>query len=301
MLMLFAALLLVLLPAAALAPLIPSQRDPVVTLTGALAGALALHIVGFWWLRWMPLGLATLGCIISGAATALALLRWRRLRDFYRQLEGVPNIVWWSLLGVLAVRLWLLIDLPVPPGADMSMHAYMGRIILEADGVPRTHLPILPIDDFGTYAAGLPSLAAELTAISGATIAKTSLLLIALFHWLLTGTIYAFARRITEPNRAMAVALICTICVRDPQHHVLWGGNPTVMALLFAAWGIFVMDALLRRNIAAVIFGAILLAAAPTSHAVIPYVLIYLLPPSSCSGYGACRRTRDGYSSVKAV
>jgi hypothetical protein len=201
--------------------------------------------------------------------------------------------------------MWLVIDVPVPPGADMSMHAYMGRLVQLADGVPTTHLPILPIDDFGTYAAGLPSLSAELAAVSGASIAQASLILIALIHWLLTGAIYGFARRLTDPTRAMAVAVICTLCVRDPQHHVLWGGNPTVMSLLFAAWGILVLETTERRTVGMMIFGGLLLAAAPASHAVIPYALIYLLPPillwRMWRMSAAERRSFIGYSGIMAI
>ena len=47
MMSLVAGLLLLLLPAVALAPLVPGRKDPIVAISGALAGALALHIIGF--------------------------------------------------------------------------------------------------------------------------------------------------------------------------------------------------------------------------------------------------------------
>jgi hypothetical protein len=273
------ALVLLMLPGLAVLPDVPGRRDPVVALTGAAVFALALHVVSYWWLGSLGLNLEQLLFGLAAVGGLAAITRHRAIRSALSELEPVGLLVLGVLLLVAALRFSLL-SYPVPPGADMSMHGYMARLIQLAGGVPTSHLPLLPIHDFGTYAAGIPSLAAELSAAGGASVARTSLLIVTLIHFLLTPTVYAFARRVVGPLPALAAALICTVAVRDPQHHVLWGGNPTVAALLFAAWGLLALEAIEdKQGWGTVLFGSFCLAAAPECHAVLPYALVYILPP----------------------
>ncbi|MEO7112861.1 MAG: hypothetical protein ABI183_20630, partial [Polyangiaceae bacterium] len=101
----------------------------------------------------------------------------RRARAFIAEARQLRDV--WPALGFVALttlHLFPAFRWLVAPGADMSMHSFMTRLIVEAQRLPTTYEPIFPIHDFGSYAAGLPSLAAVLTALSGMPAHRTTLI-----------------------------------------------------------------------------------------------------------------------------
>ena len=67
-----------------------------------------------------------------------------RRRELFRLLTTKldwrgPHAVALVVLGIVfLVRFIPLLFTAVAPGADMSMHSYMTRLIIDADGVPET-------------------------------------------------------------------------------------------------------------------------------------------------------------------
>lgn len=278
--MLALGLLIILLPGLAILPFVPGRRDdPMVAIGGAVTFALGLHVVSFWWLKASPVGLVALaGSLAAGGLVGAVILR-KQLIQLVRAWRWEPLVL--GVFGaIIALRLLPMLLFEVPPGADMTMHSYMARLIQLADGVPSTHRPVLPLDDFGTYAAGLPALCAELAALSGAAIHRSAFVIVALVHVLVSFAVYAWARSRVGTTAALAAALLCSVAVRDPQHHFIWGGNPTVLSLVFVGFGLLALEAVegaQRRR--AVFFGAVVLGASPLTHAVIPFALAFILPP----------------------
>jgi hypothetical protein len=83
-----------------------------------------------------------------GACLSLVVF-WRRVPRVLARLD-------WSRPHqlALAVAIALTVVRFVPygiaeaaPGADMSMHSYTARLILDADGLPSTYRPLLPVDE----------------------------------------------------------------------------------------------------------------------------------------------------------
>lgn len=139
----------------------------------------------------------------------------------------------WLLAGYLILSLTVLAPLRtwiVAPGADMSMHTFMARLIVEAGGLPSSYEPIYPIKDFGAYAAGFPAIAAVLTRLSGFPVHRTSLALALLSYPALAGGLFLVARRFASEGAALlagvAVTATCGAC-----DVLRWGGNPTVLSL----------------------------------------------------------------------
>jgi hypothetical protein len=210
------------------------------------AGSLAAHVVGcslafwmavFWLLPWLGIGLAACFRTASGAAiAACAALAWRA--------RGAPGGAadWRALAAaaalaaaVFALRAWPLALGPAPAGADMSMHTYLTQLILRADGVPSSYRPILPIDSFATFPVGFHTLAALVAELSLLPAYRAAFWLSAGAHALLSLTLFALARSTVGTAPALLAAFVFSFLVKEPQYMVLWGGNPTVMAIAFAA------------------------------------------------------------------
>lgn len=281
--MVLLALLVLALPGLPIAVMAPGDRDDPLWLLGLTAVAAAsIWITGFWLLPYLGLGLDGLILGIGGAA-ALALVAQRaRLRELLGGIEWSRAHLW--ALGIIAlvaaVRLAPLAFAPVAPGADMSMHSYMARLIAMADGVPTTYRPLLPIDEFGAYPAGLPTLAALVARLSGADVARAAFVLTCLTHLWVTLAAYAWVRRHAEVWVAVAAALVVSVATRDPQLHFLWGGNPTVLSLVLVMYGLLLVESLFHeRWRAALLPAALLLVGAALSHSPIPYALVFVLPP----------------------
>lgn len=199
--------------------------------------SLTFWMAVFWLLPGLGLGLATafrtLGLAAIGAAAGLA---WRT--------RGSPGAApRWSRVAagalfaaaVLALRAWPLRDSFAPAGADMSMHTYLAQMILRADGVPSSYRPILPIDTFGTFPVGFHTLSALLASLTDLPAYRAAFVCAACAHALLTFALFALARTSVGDLPALAAAVVFSFLVKEPQGMVTWGGNPTVMAIAFAA------------------------------------------------------------------
>jgi hypothetical protein len=258
-----------------------ASRDPLCLLAAVLGAGLACYVVGFWLLRAAPIGLGGLAAAIALASLA-ALVVWRgRLRRTLARLRwgASHRAALFAALAIAAVRLAPAALVPVAPGADMSMHSYMARLILEADGVPASYAPILPIREFGAYAAGLPSLGALAARLTGASAAGGALAIACLAHLLVSLALYAFARQRASSPAALCAMLLATLATRDPQHHFDWGGNPTVLSLALCVLGLQLVDRLDgARWRGALAVAPVAFAAAALTHSVIPYALVFILP-----------------------
>jgi len=278
-------LALVALPGVALAATTAGdEADPLAFVAVAAISGAALWVTAFWFLRLAPLagfGLRGLAAVVSAAALAGLFVTRRRLAATLAaavRREHRPLLL--TLAALAALRFAPLLIAAAPPGADMSMHAYMTRLILEADGVPRSYLPLLPIREFGSYAAGLPALGAMTAALGAGTAVDGAFAAAVLAQLLATLAVYAYVRERAGATAALLAALLAGVATRDPQHFFEWGGNPTVLSLAFATLGLWALEGLGDERLPRrTLLVPLLFAAAVLTHAVIPCALAYVLPP----------------------
>jgi len=282
--MIFLASLILLLPGLALVVLLEQEeRDPICLLTTAALSAVAVWVLSFWALCYVPLSLGQWVADISGLSAVGLMLLWRRARALLAGMNlGRGERVALAVLGALALlRLLPSAVALVAPGADMSMNSYMVRLILEADGVPGSYQPILPVEDFGTYAAGLPAVSAALATISGKGAVPCALAVGCISHVLVTLAVYCFVRCRYGVMASLVSAVLATFASSSPQSFFSWGGNPTVLALALAGTGLALIHRVEGPTMRAgrLALAALVLAASPAVNAVIPYVTLMVLTP----------------------
>ena len=134
---------------------------------------------------------------------------------------------------ILLARLVPAALLYAPPGADMSMHAYNARLIIDSDSIPRTHRPLLPIDSFGEYPIGFAVLVACTSLMKGAELLSSAILWTGLTYVLLTLGLFLFLRVWLSPGVSLVTAAVATCLAAAPQNYFDWGGNPTVLSFAF--------------------------------------------------------------------
>lgn len=230
-------LLLPLVPGVLLlAAPIARRLDRVVLWIQVGAVSLAFWMLSFWLLAWLPLPLVgSFHAVSLAAVVALAILRVREQETLARAAPAETAILALFFLVVPALRLLPMASAVVAAGADMSMHTYVTALIARADGVPATYRPLLDIGTFGGFPVGFPTLAALVTRLADLPPHRAAFVLAGLSHALLTPALYAVARARASRGAALLAALTFSFAVLMPQRFVVWGGNPTVLGIAFAA------------------------------------------------------------------
>lgn len=274
------ALVVVLLPGLALAiHLDADERDPVCFLTATCVLGCATAILMPWFVGRPGLVETAVGtAVVAGLALAVS---WRRVLSTLTALDWsrAHRAALAAVLALAALRLAFYPLVPVAPGADMSMHSYTTRLILDAGGLPSGYRPLLPVDSFGASAPGLPTLAAILSALSGVPAYRGALLAACLSLVLVSLSVYAFVRSRVGAPAAVLAMLLATLAARDPQAHFEWGGNPTVLSLALATYGLVQLERVGGPIwTGAVVAAALAFSAAVVTHPVIPFVLVFVLP-----------------------
>jgi hypothetical protein len=139
------------------------------------------------------------------------------------------------LLIELTHRFFIVWGAPVPPGADMSMHAYITRLIWAADGVPMSYLPLLDIPEFRTFPVGFHVMSALTAHSLGVSAVTGSSVVSAVSHGLVAFGLYAMLRFRHEIICSALVAVLLAGGIAGIQRMVGWGGNPTVLGLALMA------------------------------------------------------------------
>lgn len=207
----------------------PGSPGPLVRVVRAFLLSLAFWPLAVLATRVLPVslgGLAWAGLGLASALTAVLLVRRRR--------EPRPPRASWLLAAAFGVAT-LLHLLPVAswtvaPGADMATHTMLARLIVEAGRFPATFEPLYPIHDFGAYTAGLPAIAAVLTALAGIPVRQATLAVALLAYPALAGGLFLVARRFAGDAAALLGTWLA-LATSDGYGFLWWGGNPTILSL----------------------------------------------------------------------
>ncbi len=137
-------------------------------------------------------------------------------------------------LAIVGVALAMVVPLPQwphVPGREMAFHTTSTRLAQWRDGLPTTHEPLLPLVPFGAHSPALPTVAADVSLLSGldpgrsmvvASQLSASLLLVAFFGLLATRL---------RPSSAALAALLGLAVAPWPGFLALWGEGGPVLAL----------------------------------------------------------------------
>jgi hypothetical protein len=212
------------------------------------AFSVAFWTLGWWWL---PLGARSR---LLGAAlvlfVVLAILRFLPKHTVppppgYGGPEPPPPVVGpttgdvpklWSApsLAVVGVALALLVPLPLwphVPGREMAFHTTSARLAVWRDALPRTHEPLLPLPLFGAHGPGVPTLAADVSLLSGLDPGRSVVVAALLSAGLLLIGLYALLGTRLRPPAAALGALLGLATAPWPAFLAMWGEGGPVLAL----------------------------------------------------------------------
>jgi hypothetical protein len=182
----------------------------------------------------------------------------------------VPSLKKICWIGAVALVIYFLpfaVRL-FPAGADASMHGYITRLLIVADGIPATYLPLFPAE-FGSYSAGFSTLASALSAFNLGWIRLGALYGACLSYFLCYLGLVLVLRQFFSSRISYSVALLTVLSSRVPQDSFYWGGNSTALAFaLSMAFVAMVMLALRSSDKRLLVVSALTLAAIPLTHAV---------------------------------
>ncbi len=191
-----------------------------------------------WLTRYIPISLSSLIWVVVLALAGLLVFLGVRGKGLPRRpTRGLGKGTCLLLAVVTAVivlaRLLPTVIAIVPPGPDMSMHAYNARLIIDSDSIPNTHRPLLPIDSFGEYPIGFAVLAASTSLMAGMNVQDSALLWTGLTYVLLHFGLFLLLRVWFGPAVSLGTAAMAAFLVFAPQSYSEWGLNPTVLSFAF--------------------------------------------------------------------
>jgi len=251
------------------------EKIPVVA-----ALSVSYWVISFWFLTYIPIPLNLFLSLSLIASFLLGMVLWRtqsRKPTLHPKTIGINAL----LLG-----LFLLLALPAitfatnqiaPPGADMSMHAYLAKAIYLKNGFPTTLRPLVPLDQFGAYPIGFPTVIADMMLLNGLPVYTDALWLSAFTYWFFAVSIYCFLRsRFPRPISMVTTVLVSWVSM-TPNDFIEWGANPTILSLDFLIIGLTFLSYLNDRWSLVFLFASVYTAF--LTHYTVPVGLMYVSLP----------------------
>lgn len=199
-----------------------------------IALSLAYWIIGFWFLKFFRVPLHYFLVLSLFLSVFLFAAAWYRTRRF------IPIHVRTIRTNGLILGLFLLLAVPgmlatrntvAPGGADMSMHAYLSKIIYLTDGFPDTMEPLVPLERFTSYPVGFPVLIADMMLLNKLPVYTNALWLSVFTYWFFTLCIYTLVRSKFPFLISAITAAAVTWVSLTPNDFIEWGANPTILSL----------------------------------------------------------------------
>lgn len=119
------------------------------------------------------------------------------------------------------------------PGPEMAFQTTAARLVLWRDGVPLSGEPLLPLAPFGAHAPALPTLAADVSRMSGLDPARAVLLVTLAAAGLLLVGLFALYATTAKPWAAAIGAVVGLALVPWPGFVSAWGEGGALVALAF--------------------------------------------------------------------
>jgi len=221
-----------------------------------------------------------LGWLVGGLSLVLIVHRICRLKspvlpsrkDLWRR-AGI-------LLFVASFRCLPMLYCAAPPGADMSMHCGITRLICLNDGEPTTMRPLLPVDVFAGYPTGFHAIAAIFALRTGLSPDAAAFGVACASHALTLLVFFLFFKTQMSDRGAILGAWLVSFASYNPQDYLGWGGNPTVLSLLLCVGALTCLEYLAEEQGSArwAIPCSLLIAGAVAVHPIPPFCMAFLWP-----------------------
>ncbi len=192
--------------------------------------SLAFWALTWWWLAPFDAGRQRfLHAALVGFAL-LALLRLLKPLDLGFPRPATVLVLGAALLLLAPVFVWSLL-----PGAEMSFHSLGAVLFVWRDGLPLSGEPLVSVQPFGAHAPALPTLAADVSLLSGLAPPRAVLLVHQVALGLLLVALDALFLLWFEPPVAALGAVLGLAVARVPTALAAWGDGGPLLALAFAA------------------------------------------------------------------
>lgn len=183
---------------------------------------------------------------------------------------------------IFLLSFWLIplaFFLIAPSGGDMSSHSYIARLISEYDTYPLSYEPLVPIQTFGSYFTGMPTIIAALSKLTNLPVYKSALFVTIGSYGFFVFAVYVFARLYFGKTASILVVLTIMLISNDTTYYLPWGGNPMILStsflLLAATYGILVFRKSIYSLTGALVI-IILFGASFFTHYIPPIIAGYI-------------------------
>ena len=256
------------------------NKSAIALVSTTVCSSISFWVVAIWPISWLGVSLRGSFWVVSVGSAVVATWLWakRQARSEGFWDAGLQAGCLAAALGLFILPVWLT---PAPPGADMSMHTYITRLVLEADGVPTTFEPYLPIKSFGAFSIGFHTLAAlARIACSGtAALFRCVWAVDCLTYFLLFAILWASTSERFGQRASLIAAAAAVFLSVNPQHFVAWGGTPTVLSIALIAGAMPVLLEPRAFGWARVLMAGLVLSAAFLSHPIPALILAVIYCP----------------------
>ncbi len=177
--------------------------------------------------------------VITGA-TLLSFFLLFILPIRFKFINNIQNMVIGCILLVLTlwlIPLWNL--LLVPSGGDMATHTYIARLIREYNMYPPSYEPVVPIQNFGSYFIGMPTIIAVVSMHTHLPVYRSALLVVIGTYGFFVLSVFILSRRYYGIVASFLTSISAILINIDTTYYLPWGGNPMVLSVAFLVTATF--------------------------------------------------------------
>lgn len=240
--------------------------------------SLSFWIASFWILKFIPLSLTNL-YFITAILTTLSVIYFLLIP---KQKAGIvfkrSDAILISIFSyILILRLFPLFDCIAPSGADMSMHSYITALIVKQNGIPNSYYPVLGIQEFSSFPVGFHTMSALISLLGDIPAYRGAFIMSCMTYFFLTALLFTFIQTFLPWDIAILSSVAFTFFTENPQGFIGWGGNPTILALVFLLFFMSIIERIETNEKLNIILSSLALAAIFLTHSIIFVQSFYIV------------------------
>lgn len=220
--------------------------EAVVYVTGL---SMSFWVIAFWFLKYLPLGLTDFFIII--VSISLFIISWllfKKKVNLNISINKYEPLQLSILVFLIGLRFLPMLNVIVPSGQDMSMHAYITQLIVHSNGVPTNYYPLLGVESFNSFPVGFHTLSALISLLDHIPAYRSVFIMSCFTYGLLILFLFVFLKNFVSWPAALISTVFFNFLTTNPQDFSAWGGTPTILALSFLVLSLCFFEKMINKE-----------------------------------------------------
>ena len=208
-------------------------KNIITIISEIIAISCAFWIISFWFLEKIQLNFNEIKYFLIILTISASIILDSKI-NFKKTNINTKNLLT-ALIFLLSILLFFFFPtflILTPAGGDMSMHTYISRMIIEAQGMPNTYFPIIDTVKFDNYPIGFHVLISFFSFFENIPVYTSAKFITSFSYFFLTISLFNFLSKFFDFYKSLYIAIFA-IFFSQILEFIGWGGNPTILSIAF--------------------------------------------------------------------